>query len=141
MWSNSYIGRFLTISNSKMEIPRKSNYVSFSKLFSIAFFKLFACLFVCALAHIVLLNIFTHLMIGHHEPYDLTTPQKELFSCAAHNKKSLIYSSNEKSFCLATSNHITKNYNWISGNNNNSNKIKSGKSYIIGLTFYYFRFT
>jgi hypothetical protein len=129
VWSNSYIGRFLTIANWKMEIPRKSNFVSFSTLFSIAFFKLFACLFVCALAHIVLLNIFTHLMIGHHEPYDLTTTQKELFSCAAQNKKSLIYSSNnENSSCLATSNHITKNYNWISGNNINSNEIKSEKN-------------
>ena len=125
VWSNSYIGRFLTASNLKME-TRTGNYLSIrNTLFSIASFKFFMCFFICLVAHLVLLNIVMLLLFGHHEHYDLVT-QKQLFTCAANTKKSIVSNKKEKLSRTATSNHETKTYNWKGGNSINSSRAQIG---------------
>ena len=119
-WSNSYVGRFLSVFNSKME-RRKLNYMSFNTLFSIASFKFLTCSFIVLVAHLVLLNIVMLLLFGHHENYDLIT-QKQLFSCAAiHSKNMNVSIKNPKSYLPSKSSHETKSYNCKGGHTNKSN--------------------
>jgi len=85
-WSNSFIGKFLSASNSRME-GRESNYMSFNEtsLYSIASFKFMTFSFLFLFAHLILLNIVGIFLFGrHHEGYDhLITQQKQLFSCVS----------------------------------------------------------
>ena len=126
-WSNSYIGRFLSVSCSDKEERRKLNYMSFNTLFSIASFKFLTCSIILLVAHLVLLNIVILLLFGHHENYDLIT-QKQLFSYAAevHKKKSNISNRKEKLYLSLKSSHETKSYNWKGGLAVDSNRTQNG---------------
>ena len=128
-WSNSYVGRFLSVFNSKME-RRKLNYMSFTTLFSIASFKFLTCSFIFLVAHLVLLNIVMLLLFGHHENYDLIT-QKELFSCVAIHKKHMnVFIKKAKPYLTSTSSHGTKSYNCKGGHKIESNIAPNNGIYI-----------
>ena len=130
IWSNSYIGKFLSIKRKSENFKerRKFNYLSFNWLLSLASFEILTCSFVFIFAHFVLLNIVMVLLFGHHhENHDLAM-QKRLFSCAVteecgSKKPSAIRSSSEKQKPNLTleSSHEAKTYNWKGGHKIDSN--------------------
>ena len=131
IWSNSYIGKFLSINfkSEKFKERRKLNHLSFNWLLSqFASIEILTCSFVFIFAHFVLLNIVMVLLFGHHhENYDLVT-QKKLFSCAVTeeccNKKSTVVRSSskkQKPNLTLESSHETKSHNLKGGHNIDSN--------------------